>query len=168
MADPKLTPEKELALRQQLKTDIETVPATGAVFIKPEYFTSEQDFLDAVGKEVVAGEDLEVRFCQISFLSFEDNDQDGCEDNPAVSVRYKIHFFHQYVSERSDGSNSHDDFVAMLLNLRNNFLQTIEIDANTEREALKQDGFMITDDESEFFKGAFGHWINLIAKINLD
>lgn len=165
MAAPKLTPEKELANRQQIKADIESVANSGAVFIRPAFFTSEQDFIDVVGKEVISGEDLEVRFCQISFVGFEDDPADLCEDNPAVKSIYRIHLFHQFNQGRPDGSCSHDDFVALVINLRNKFLSTIDLDANTEREALKMDGFIITSDESEFFKGAYGHWTNLITKV---
>lgn len=167
MAPPKLTPEIELLHRNRLKTDIETIPHTGAVFLKPTFFTSHQDFVDEVGKQVAVNDDLEVQFCQISWLGFEDDPSDGCEDNPSVKIVYKIHFFHQFEQERSDGTNSHDTFVAMILNLRNKFLSSIEIDADTDREALKTDGYMITSDESEFFKGAYGHFINLITKIDI-
>lgn len=163
----KLTPAIEMLHRLLIKAAIESVPDTGAVFIKPEFFTSEQDFVERVCKLMTVGDDLEVQFCQISFLGFEDDPLDDCEDDPAVKIIYKIHLFHQYKPERADGTNSHDTFTAMLLNLRNKFLDTIEIDSNTERESLRADGFMITDDESEYFKGAFGHWINLITKVDI-
>lgn len=168
MADPKLTPEVELFHRSKLKESIMEIQGTGSVFTVPEFFTSYQDFVDAVGHEVSAGDDLEVQFCQISWLGFEDSEDDPCEDNPAVKIIYRLHFFHQFEQKRLDGSNSHDTFTAMIINLRNKFLLSIVQAPNIEREPLKQDGYIITDDESEFFAGAYGHWCNLITKISID
>lgn len=167
MADPKLTPEVELFHRNKLKADIEQIANTGAVFTKPTFFSSYQDFVDEVGKQVTAGDDLEVQFCQISWIGFEDDDEDPCEDSPAVKIVYRLHFFHQFAQERKDGSNSHDTFTAMIINLRNKFLMSIVQGTNIEREPLKLDGFIITSDESEFFAGAYGHWCNLITKIEV-
>ncbi len=163
----KLTPDIELAHIAILKADIESVANTGAVFDKLMFFNSEADFAKAVGKQLAAGDDLEVQFCQISFLGFEDDPEDLCEDDPAVKIIYRLHLFHEFKQERKDGTNSHDTFAAAVLNLRNKFLATIQINDHTDREALVQDGYIITDDESEFFKGAFGHWINLITKVEL-
>jgi hypothetical protein len=168
MAAAKLTPAVELIHRQKLKTDLATVADTGAVFIRPEFFSSQQDFVKAVCKEVAAGDDLEVQFCQISWLGYEDDPDDPCEDNPTVKIVYKMHFFHQFIQERSDGTNSHDTFTAMIINVRNKFLATIHSVPNTEREAAKQQNFIITDENSEFFQGAYGHWCNLITKIELE
>ncbi len=169
MAAPRLTKEIELDVRAKLRTDIRSIAASGLVLAKPTYFTGKQDFVDELkkaGTQVVNGGDIEVRFCQMQWIGFEDV-PDDCEDNPPVKILYKLHFFHEFISKRSDSSNSHDDFVAMILDLRNLFLANIVLPNNREREPLKQDGFMITGDENEFFKGAFGHYQNFIVKVEV-
>lgn len=163
----RLTPEKELAARTKLKTDLLTVGMIGSVFIKPAYFTSKADFVEQLGNQVAPGDDLEVQFCQVSFLKFEDSKTDGCADDPLVYVHYKIHLFHEFRQARKDGTNSHDTFVALILNLRNKFLLTQDAVANSERSPLAQEQFMLTDTENEFFPGAFGHYTNLITKIEV-
>lgn len=164
----KLTPAIELIHRNRLKSDIQQVPDTGAVFTKPTFFSSVQDFVDAVGKQVAAGDNLEVQFCQITFLKFEDSPNDPCPDDPLCWLHYRLHFFHQFEQQRANGTNSHDTFVAMLLNLRNKFLIEQDFDGgNTERKPLSPEQFIITDVESTYFKGAYGHYTNLISKIEL-
>jgi hypothetical protein len=167
---PKLTPEKELELRAQIKTDVESVENTGAVFSKPEFFTSKQDFVARCTKQMVNGDDREVQFCQISFFGFEDLPNAGsavCADDPPVRAIFRLHLFHEYVAKRSDNTNSHDTFTAMILNLRNKFLETQDQGEYTERTPLTPDQFIIFGQENEFFPGAYGHYTNLTVKVEL-
>ena len=165
---PKLTPAVELAHRMRLKQHIESVPNTGGVFTRITFFSSKEDFVAQIGRQVAEGDDLEVQFCQVSWLGFEDSASDPCPEDPTVTLNYRLHFFHEFKQERSDGSNSFDTFAQMIINLRNLFLQNQDFDnGNTERKPLKQPEFIITNGESEFFRGAYGHFVNLTTKIEI-
>lgn len=166
----KLTPEKELELRAQVKADIESVPGTGKVFAEPVLIDSKQEFVDEFTEQVVAGNNREVRFCQILFQGWRDLPNAGgtmCADDPVVEAIYRLHFFHEFVEKRSDGTSSHNSVTAMALNLRNKFLDTQDIGAYTERTPLTLDGSIILGTASEFFPGAYGHYFNAIVRVEL-
>jgi hypothetical protein len=163
----KLTPAIELSHREALKTEIETIANTGKVYIRPRLFTSKQDFVSELGKSVVNGDDLEVQFCQITCQGWQDLNGQLCADDPPVQIIYRLHFYQDFVQQRSDGSCSHDTFVAMLLNLRNRFLLTMDRSSNTERKPLTLEQNIITGVENEYFPGAYGHYINLQTRIEV-
>lgn len=163
----KLTPEKELQIREALGE--KTAALTGSVFVRRPMIDSKQDWVELLGKENV-DEELEIQACFVDFLGFTDSDQEGCDDDPVVTIDFRIHLFHEYREERSDDSTSTDDFTAVVLNLRNAFLDANRslgspVLARVETLPLVQSGFIILGVDP--LTGAFGHFVDFTASVEL-
>jgi hypothetical protein len=162
-----LTPEKELAIREAQGTKIALL--TGSVFVRRPMIDSKQDWVDLLGKENVDGE-YEVKYCTVDLLSFTDSEEEGCDDDPVVNLLYGVRIFHGYKEKRSDDSNSTDDFIALILNLRNAYLnadRSVGSPAIPKVESLPliQSGFILLGEDP--LSGAFGHYIDLQAPIEV-
>lgn len=161
---PKLTPEKEILIRQAIKSRIESL-ADLAVFEERKLISSKQDFV-AKTTRIVAGKKA-VRFCQIDFLSFTDSDSDGCEDDPVVVVSYRLHAFYQFNSD-SGATNSLNNFIKLVLDVRNSFLSAPTIffgDPNTQLKPLEQASDILTGLDP--FIDLDGHFVDLTAQVEL-
>jgi hypothetical protein len=121
MANVKI--EQETAVRDDIKTLIESLGVFGTVFPRRRYIKSRQDFVKKLGKKTLDNR-TEIRFVEIRFLGFEDSPTLGHDTNPAAILKYQIHVFFEFIDERSDGSNSDEDFTAAILDLRDKFLLT--------------------------------------------
>lgn len=157
-----LTPQLELEIREYLKTKVETVPAIGKVFTRPRTFSSEQDFIDEC--KYAVEDDIEIRYCEISLVSFRDSQTDDsiledCDDMPIVFLTYNLNLHFEFKDERKKVvtnddetettvySNSFDDFVKAILDLRNKFVENrYWEDQKLEHSPLVQIGNIITED----------------------
>lgn len=160
-----LTASKELMIRQALGTRIAAL--TGSAFVRRPLIDSRQDWAELLGKQNVDGE-LEVKYCTIDLFQFDDSEQEGCDDDPVVTLHYQVRLFHQYKETRSDDSNSTDDFTAVVLDLRADFLNAkrgVAGVAGAEYLPLVQSGFIILGDDP--LTGAFGHYVDLLAKVEV-
>jgi hypothetical protein len=160
-----LTPEKELTIRQAAGTKVAAL--TGSVFLRRPVIDSKQDWVEALGVANVDDE-LEVRCCTIDLLQFTDSDEEGCDDDPVVTLTYIAHLFHQYKESRSDDSNSTDDFTSTLLSLRNDFLRggrDVPGVAKAEYLPVTQSGFIILGIDP--LTGSFGHYVDLQIKVEV-
>jgi hypothetical protein len=166
-----LDPAKELIIREAIGDKISAI--TGYVFVRRPLIDSRADWAELLGVENADGK-LEIKYCTVDLLGFADSPTDGCDDDPLTTLSYSVHLFNQYrESAVSDDSNSTDDFTATVLDLRNSFLNAnrgvgprgyppIE---NVERLPLVQSGFIILGEDP--LTGAFGHYIDLIAKVEV-
>jgi hypothetical protein len=162
---PNLTPEKELQILDALKTKTESVEGAENVLVENPLFDSKQDVLEKVCVENVDGE-TEVSYIYWSLLGYEDSTTDGCDDNPVVYLIYNAHVFRGYKEKRSDNSFSEKDFKALILNLRNKFLQKNRtILANCETTPLKPNNFIVLGDDP--LTGAYGHYYDLTLKVEV-
>ena len=162
---PNLTPEIELSILDALKAKFESVPGASNCLIENPLIDSKQD---AVDKLTVQNSDdqTEVKFIYISFLGFEDSATDGCDDSPAVTLNYNAHVVWGFKERRSDGSFSEKDFKALVLNLRNKFLnKNRTILTNCETTPLRQQNFIILGDDP--LTGAYGHIVDLTVKVEI-
>lgn len=160
-----LTPEKEQQIIAALKTKFESVAGASNVLIENPVFDSKQDAVEKLTVENVDGE-TEVKFIYISFLGFEDSTLDGCDDNPTVYLTYNAHVVWGYKEKRSDNSFSEKDFKALILELRNKFLnKNRTLSSNCETTPLKQSNFIILGDDP--LTGAYGHFVDLTCKVEI-
>jgi hypothetical protein len=154
---------KELTIREALGTKIGNL--TGSVFVRRPVIDSKQDWAELLGVENVDGE-LELKVCTVDLMQFADSPTDGCDDDPVVTLTYQVHIFHEYKETRSDDSNSTDDFTALILSLRNTFLNSNrQLAAGSEHLPLAQSSFILLGDDQ--LTGAFGHSVDLLAKVQV-
>jgi hypothetical protein len=156
---------KELTIREALGTKVAVITATA--FVRRPVIDSKHDWAELLGKQNVDDE-LEVKCCTVDLLQFTDSDQEGCDDDPVVTLTYQVHLFHQYKEARSDDSNSTDDFAAAVLDLRNKFLEKnrdVAGVADAEYLPLTQSGFIILGTDP--LTGSEGHFVDLIAKVEV-
>jgi hypothetical protein len=160
-----LDPAKELAIRTALGTKVAAL--TGSVFIRPELFDSEQDWVEKLGVQNVDGE-LELKYCTVNLLQFTDSPTDGCDDDPVVFLTYQIHIFDGFTEQRSDLSNSTDDFIAKILDLRNEFLESSRNVAGVDKAdytPLTQSSLILLGDDP--LTGGFGHFTDLQQRVQV-
>ncbi len=162
---PNLTPEKEIQILDALKAKFEAVAGAENVLIENPLIDSKQDAVDKLTVQNVDGQ-TEVKFIYISFLGFQDSATDGCDDNPVVYLTYNAHVVWGFNEKRSDDSFSEKDFKALVLNLRNKFLnKNRTILADCETSPLVQSAFIILGDDP--LTGAFGHIVDLTVKVEV-
>ncbi|MBS1797457.1 MAG: hypothetical protein JSS81_26780 [Acidobacteria bacterium] len=162
---PNLTPEKELLILDALKAKIESVAGAENVLVENPLIDSKQD---AVERLTVQNSDdqTEVKYIYISFLGFEDSETDGCDDEPVVTLTYNAHVVWGFNERRGDESFSEKDFKALVLNLRNKFLESRrELLPDCEHQPLKQQNFILLADDP--LTGAYSHFIDLILKVDI-
>lgn len=158
-----LTPEKEKQILEALKAKFELYAAN--VITDEPLFDSKQDVVDAITIENV-DQETEVVYCKLSLSGFEDSATDGCDDEPVVFLTYTAHLFRQYKEKRSDDSTSENDLKALILNLRNKFLERgRELLADCEHAPLRQTTFIILGDDP--LTGAFGHYVDLTCRVEI-
>ncbi|MBX3288457.1 MAG: hypothetical protein KF855_03835 [Acidobacteria bacterium] len=160
-----LTSAKELEIRTFLGAKIAAVTASS--FIRRPMIDSKQDWVALLGKTNIDGE-YEMRYCTVDLLQFTDSDDEGCDDDPVVNLLYQVHLFHQYKEERSDDSNSTDNFIAVLLNLRNTFLnanRSIGVLDGAESLPLIQSGYILLG--ADALTGTFGHSVDLQLPVEI-
>jgi hypothetical protein len=160
-----LDPAKELAIREALGTKIAAFTQTA--FVRRPMIDSKQDWVDLLGQENV-DEEYELKVCTVDLVSFVNSATDGCDDDPLITLTYSAHLFFEYKETRSDDSNSTDDFVALILNLNNDFLQgDRDVDGVEGAEYLpvSQSSSILLDEDP--LTGAFGHFTDLLIKVQV-
>lgn len=127
---PGPTKIQEKAIRTALAAGVQSILTTSNVFDRRRYITSKKDFARALGKLQV-DDKTEIVFTEIEFLRFVDDPERGWDDCPSVSLFYSIHHFRQFRDERvavvddvEVVTNSNDEFVGEVLDLRDYFLAT--------------------------------------------
>lgn len=151
-----LTPEKENLIREALKNKV-AEDSTAFVFSRRRLISSKQDFFKQLGKQPDSS--LEFRFCQIDFLGFEDLTEDGLDDCPPTNLKYQIHCFFQFVDKRTDLSNSTDDFIKYILDLRCRINNTSHFVLDGKKHlvgTLSQTADIITN--ADLISGVEGHY----------
>ena len=163
-----LTPERELTITAAVKAKIETVTGAVNVIAAEPFFDSKNDYIDGLTVPNIDGE-LETVFIKIDYLGWRDSLTDGCDDDPVVFVRYRIHAFHGYKEVRSDDSTSANDIKSLDLNLRNEFRRTadharrIVPNCETQPLSLQRDIFVGVD----ALTGAFGHIADYLLEVEV-
>lgn len=162
-----LTPEKELLIIDALKTKFEGVSGVSNVIVENPVIDSMNDVVEILSVENSDGE-TEVKYIYISLLGFSDSEEDGCEDDPLLTLNYNAHIFWQFNEKRNDDSTSEKDFKALVLNLRNKFLEKnrklsgIEM---SETTPLKQQNFIILGNDA--LTGVYGHIVDLQTNVEI-
>ncbi|MCD9186711.1 MAG: hypothetical protein LUM44_09770 [Pyrinomonadaceae bacterium] len=165
---PLLTPAKEIDILTALKTKFEAVEDVSNVIIDDDLFDSEQDVIDNLSIQKTSDDETEVKYIYISFASFEDQTEDGCEDDPAVTLNYNAHIFWQYKEKRADNSRIANDFKALVINLRNKFLnknRTLEGIGNCETAPLVQNHSIILDNDD--LTGFYGYIADFTVPVEI-
>ena len=166
MRDPRC--EQLSAILAALTDKIESVAGARNVVADEPLLDSKQDFLDTICVQN-SEDETEVVYLKIDFLGFQDSDTDGCEDNPVSFLSYNLHAFQQYRDVRGDGSTGLKDIKALLLNLRNRFRETDNnarlLLSGCELQPLTQKTFIVLNNDP--LTGAYGHFFDLIAKIEV-
>ena len=160
-----LTSAKEKTIREALGAKIAAL--TGTAFVRRPMISSRQDWAELLGIVNASGE-LELRLTTVDLAGFTDSETEGCDDDPVVFLTYRVHLFHEYVEARPDSSNSTDDFAAVVIGLRNAFLQgsrDIPGVPRAEHLPLVQSGFIILGDDP--VTGAYGHSVDLEARVEV-
>lgn len=155
---PNVTKEQEKAVRDAIKVKIEKFSAIKNVFTRRRFISSRADYYRKLGK-TVAGNRTEISFAEIRFLGWTDDENEGFEKTPAIILQYQIHLFLEFADERSDGSNSDDDFTGAILDLRNEFLLNSNIGDYGKGEPLTNDVFAQFGNDT--LSDAEGHFIDL-------
>ena len=178
-----LTPEREITVREALADKIATAVSDFAVSPAPLLFTGQESFwgwYDATKNTRQLIELTEIKLITLSLLDFTDDSLEGCEGNPAVDLIYEINIFSQYDLTRVDESDdfdkkllqSHNAFVAAVLNLRNEFLGARNLAGLTDftvrqTNSLTMPEFIQGTEESRYVPGVFGHQVDLHEKVRL-
>lgn len=165
---PLLTPEKELAILTALKAKFEEVADVSNVIIDDDLFDSEQDVIEKLSIQKTSDDETEVKFIYLSFASFEDQAEDGCEDDPAVIVNYNARVFWQYKEKRADNSRIASDFKSLILNLRNKFLnknRTLAGIEKCETAPLVQNNSIILDNDD--LTGFYGYIADFTVPVEI-
>lgn len=162
----KLTAAKEKSIREALGTKVALV--TGSAFVRRPLIDSKQDWVTLLGV-VNADDEYEIKYCTVDLAGFNDSDQEGCDDDPVVTITYQCHLFHEYKETRvADSSNSTDDFNAAFLTLRNTFLdddRSLAALDRVESLPLAQTAFIILGTDT--LTGAFGHYVDFTIAVEL-
>jgi hypothetical protein len=164
---PNLTPEKELLILAALQSKFQSVEGADNVLIENPLIDSKQDVVDLVTVPNIDDE-LEVKYIYLSFQGFEDSATDGCDDMPSVILKYNAHVVHCYKEKRSDASSSEQDIKALVLNLRNKFLnknRTLTGVENSETAPLVQTNFIILDVDP--LTGADAFFTDFLVKVEI-
>ena len=165
---PNLTTTAEALILAALSAKILAVAGVANVVIDEPLLDSKFDVLKTICVRAVDGK-TEVKYLKIDFLGFVDSATDGCDDEPLVFIRYKLHAFQQYRDKRADGTTSTNDIKRLVINLRNEFLRTDNkarrILEKCETQPLKQENFIILGNDP--LTGAYGHFTDLICTVEL-
>jgi hypothetical protein len=165
MSKPTITDEK--AGRAALKTFLETMPILGKVFTRRRRIDSRSRFVELFGvvPPAAGGKQKIVRFCEIEFLRPVDSPTEGFDDCPLLEVVYGLHLFHEFF-DGTDDSNSQDDFIDAILQLRTAFLDT----RNWTAGLYNLNGDPIVANEfarfgNDTFTDCTGHFIDLLLTV---
>lgn len=151
------------------------VSEAGYVLPAPLYFQDRADFWATVAAIALntrdAIETSPVKFCSFSFLRYEDDIKEGCEDEPLLTLLLNIYLFHERNLEREDESGAdsflkkllknHNDFLSALYGIREQFLGTQAIAGLPEGYAAETQGLAQIDftremEECRFIPGVRG------------
>ena len=177
MSGPKLTVARELSIRDFYKQKVLLALPTENVSARPIYFSSKQDFIAKFLKSrSPRTSDFKVTYCFIKFLNFRDDRTKGCEDNPNLYVTYGLELFREFEEIRADGTCSHDDLVADMVRLREQFLSNRELTPGSSSAVssnLVQVGDLVEERASNYIIGrepVIGSWFNFTSfmEINSD
>ncbi|MGH9961751.1 MAG: hypothetical protein ACREBC_32250, partial [Pyrinomonadaceae bacterium] len=162
---PNLTPEKEALVLEALRVKFAGVSGMSNVIVEMPVIDSKQDEIDKLTVTNVDGE-LEIKYCYVSFLGYEDSATDGCDDAPLVYLNYQAHLFWGFKEKRSDNSSSEKDFKTLFINTRSKFLETGRtLAAGAEHTPLAQTNSIILGDDP--LTGAYGFFVDLSLRVEV-
>lgn len=164
----RLTIEIEQEFRAALVAYIDAEELAGNVFGRRRQFNSRVDFIERTGVKT-SDDKTEIRFTEIECIDISDDDVQGADDNPAAVATYNLHAFHQFVDERSDESNSDQDFTALILRLRDKVLNapkfTLPSGWKVELEPITPpEGTEFTQFGPDTFTDIVGHFKDIPVK----
>lgn len=160
---PQISGTDEKTVRAAIKTAIKSISApVGNVFDKRIFLPTRTAYANLLGVRVSALDKMEIKFCDIDFVGFEDVKDEGAIKCVPTKFVYNLHIFHQYISERKDGSNSTDHFSAAVLGIRSYFLINKQIGGGRADDIESSEFAQFGVDP---FTDATGHFINLILKV---
>jgi len=158
-----LTPSVQETVLAALKAKV--APHVPYVFDYLYYFAGREDFAAVAGVDYVKNE-TEAKFAQIFFKTFRDNTTQPTCDDPTTFLEYRLVVFYEYkairkaVSPSPNTTNSRQEFVAAIINLREafNFNQIITAGvAQHTSLVVVQD--IINNEESKYIKDVKGDYI---------
>jgi hypothetical protein len=185
-----LNAENQLAIVRHLAEKAGNVAECGYILPAPIYFSGVEDFQAQIAsltletqKEI---ERTPVAFTVISYLRFEDL-PDGAEEGTQIQVFYNFYIFRRRAYERMDQTatpddflkkvlKSYNDFVAAIVNLREEFrgnqpipaLGEAEGFAEAETAGLTQDDIISDGSEAcRYIPGVRGFAAELQGVVNL-
>ncbi len=165
---PVLTSEKEAQILEALRARIAAIPGAVNVIADEPLLDSKQDVIKKFCVKTV-GNKTEVQYIKIDYAGWRDHAEMGCEDDPVVFLKYKIHSFRQYREKRPDNSTSSGDIKALDIALHNKFRET----ANKARFLLEKAEHLplvlirdiILDDDE--LTGCYGHIADYFIEVEI-
>lgn len=166
MPFPETNAEIELLVRGLVADKCRAVPGIGHVATKRFYVVGKQQYVEKLGIENEADGDIEVRILFVEFQGFEDTSK-GCDEAPFYNLIYSVRAFQEFIDERTDGSNSSDDFAEFVMNLRDAFLsgRDLGFPERLLHTPLSMAQRPIVDDDP--LTGAFGHILPFLLKVEV-
>lgn len=161
-----LTPAKELAIREAIRSEIATLNVP--TFSRRRFISSKQDFYAKLGL-LSYGNKTEIRFVQMDLVNFTDLIGEGIDDCAPVRLAYRLHVFFQFADLRDDDSNSTDDFIKFCLDLRHTLNELDEVeDGDGFKHSigkLTQSTDILTDNDS--IAGITGHYAEFLVEVDV-
>lgn len=166
-----LTPEVQATILANLKEKVSlSVPI---VFDTLYYFGGKEDF--AATANIADGttaytKETEAQFAMIYLKGFRDDLTQITCDDPTTILDYRIFVFYEYVAVRvgSPTTNSRQDFVEALINLRSDFTGTQMIEEGISQHGAASVIEQITNNaETRYLKGIKGDYIELAVPVEV-
>lgn len=107
--------EKEARVRELVAELVRTVPGAANVHTRARYTDDENEWMELATVEREGERDREVNYTFVRFV--DDLEDDYTAGSTEIRFRYEIDHARS-VAERTDGTNSHDEFVQFLMRLR--------------------------------------------------
>lgn len=179
-----LTGDQELIIR---KIIAERIAEAGMPFVVPSpvYFSNKADFWATVAPKLTKKEieTTALQHCTISYLRFEDDPAEGCEDEPLISIFYRLHVFREYEFERADESDAPDLFLKKVLRSEREFMNALFAVRQAflgvqplvglpegwsgETNSLTQEDFAEEREQGEYVGGVEGFSADLVLKVEV-
>lgn len=166
-----LTPSVQETVLAALKAKV--APHVPYVFDYLYYFAGREDFAAVAGIEYVKNQ-TEAQFAQIFFKTFRDNTTQPTCDDPTTILEYRLVVFYEYKAIRKAVSpslvttNSRQEFVAAIINLRNAFNFNQILIANVaEHSSLVVVQDIVNNEESRYIKDVKGDYIEFLIQVEV-
>lgn len=163
------TTEKIAEITEALRAKIAAVPGASNVVASEPLLGSKDEVLDTICVQN-SDEETEIKYIKIDYAGWRDSEEYGCEDNPVVFARFKIHSFQGYNEIRANGTTSANDIRNLDINLHNRFRETANyarrLAANCEHAPLALSKDIVL--EADELTGAYGHTADYTIEVEIE